>query len=212
MSRTPAGVEVRGRYVRLLETISANTVLWECLHRLPALGLSDWYLGAGCIAQTVWNAAHGKPLNDDIVDYDLVYFDPDLSNDAEAAVAERARHLLGDLSVRVDAKNQARVHVWYRSKFGYDIQPYRSTEDAIATWPTTASAIGVRTGGLEVRVYAPFGTDDLFGLVVRANRVQIAPEIYAAKVARWSERWPSLVVLPWEQGIGVEGLRRGRAD
>lgn len=108
----------------------------------------------------------------------------------------------------MDTKNQARVHIWYRSKFGYDIQPYQSTEDAIATWPTTATAIGVHSGSRDVGVYAPFGTDDLFSLVVRANRIQITPEIYAAEVARWTDRWPSLVVLPWEQGVGVAGLRR----
>jgi hypothetical protein len=140
--------------MRLLEAIATNDVLWECLHRLPVLELPDWYLGAGCIAQTVWNLAHGKPLNDDILDYDLAYFDPDVSEDAEARVAQRAKDLLMDLPVRVDAKNQARVQLWYPRKFGYAIQPYQSTEDAISTWPTTASAIGVRTGGPEVRVCA----------------------------------------------------------
>jgi hypothetical protein len=193
--------------MRLIEALAANEVLWESLRRLPTLDLPDWYLGAGCVAQTVWNLAHGKPLNEDILDYDLVYFDPDLSEEAEARVARRAQDLLADLPVMVDAKNQARVHLWYPRRFGYAIEPYRSTEDAIATWPSTASAIGVRTGGTEVRVCAPFGTVDLFGLVVRANRVQITPETYAAKVARWAHRWPLLVVLPWEQGIGVEGLR-----
>jgi hypothetical protein len=146
-------------------------------------------------------------LNDDILDYDLAYFDPDLSQHAEVVVAQRANDLLADLPVKIDAKNQARVHIWYPRRFGNAIHPYRSTEDAIATWPTTASAIGVRTGGAEVRVCAPFGTADLFGLVVRANRVQITPERYATKVARWADRWSSLVVLPWEQGIGVPGLR-----
>ena len=193
--------------MRLLEVIAANDVLRECLYRLPALKLPNWYLGAGCLAQTVWNLAHGKPSNDDILDYDLAYFDPDLSEQAEATVAQRVQDLLADLPVRVDVKNQARVHLWYPHKFGNAIQPYRSTEDAIATWPTTASAIGVRTGGAAIRVWAPFGTVDLFGLVVRANRVQITPERYVTKVARWADRWPSLVVLPWEQGIGVAGLR-----
>jgi uncharacterized protein len=193
--------------MRLVEAIAANDVLWECLRRLPALELPDWYLGAGCVAQTVWNLAHGKPLNQDILDYDLAYFDLDLSEDAEARVAQRARDLLADLPVRVDAKNQARAHLWYPRKFGHAIPPYRSTEDAIASWPTTASAVGVRTNGSEVRVCAPFGTGDLFDLVVRANRVQITPERYAMKVARWADRWSSLVVLPWDQGVGVAGLR-----
>src|SRR5262249_34156124 len=87
-------------------------------------------------------------------------------------------------------------------------EPYRSTEDAIGTCPTTATAIGVRPRGRQLEVWAPFGTDDLFNLVVRPNRVQITPAIYDAKVTRWVVRWPSLVALPWEEGVGRRGLRR----
>jgi hypothetical protein len=83
-----------------------------------------------------------------------------------------------------------------------------STEDAIGTWPTTATAIGVRPSGRQLEVWAPFGTDDLFNLVVRPNRIQITPAIYEAKVARWAARWPSLVTLGWEEGVGQPGLRR----
>jgi hypothetical protein len=147
-------------------------------------------------------------LNQDIVDYDLVYFDADESEDAEAATERRARDALADLALNLDVKNQARVHLWYPHRFGYEIQPYQTTEEAIATWPTTAASIGIRVDDTGIRVWAPFGTDDLFKLIVRANRVQITPQIYAAKVARWSNCWPSLVVLPWEQGTGVEGSRR----
>ena len=194
--------------MNLLEILSANQTLRKALPRIAGLGLSDWYLGGGCIAQTVWNHAHGKPLNQDIVDYDLVYFDADQSADSEAATEQRAKEALADLALNLDVKNQARVHLWYPRRFGYEIEPYRSTEEAIATWPTTAASIGVRLGDSGFRVWAPFGTEDLFKLIVRANRVQITPEIYAAKVARWRICWPSLVILPWEQGTGVEGSRR----
>jgi hypothetical protein len=33
-------------------------------------------------------------------------------------------------------------------------------------------------------------------------------EIYDAKVTRWVARWPSLVALTWEEGVGSPGLRR----
>ena len=88
------------------------------------------------------------------------------------------------------------------ASFGYAIEPYTSTEAAIRTWPTTATAVGVRmTRGVPF-VFAPFGLQDLFGLVVRANRVQITRAIYERKVARWTRCWPSLTVLPWAQAIG----------
>lgn len=193
---------------RLGEALRANELIWEALDRLPSLHLPDWYLGAGCIAQTVWNLAHGMPVHEGILDYDLVYFDPDLSEEAELSARDRAHALLADLGLVLDVKNQARVHVWYRERFGYDIRPYASSRDAIETWPTTATAVGVRADGGELGVYAPFTLDDLLDLVVRANRVQITPEIYQAKADRWLRRWPGLVVLPWEQGVGVEGSRR----
>lgn len=194
---------------RLAEKLRENGALWECLKRLAALKLPSWYLAAGCIAQTIWNSAHGKASQSDIADYDLVYYDPnDTTVESEQAIGREAELLVADLPVELDVKNQARVHLWYSGHFGYGIQPYTSTEDAIGTWPTTATAVGVRLGECKLDVSAPFGLDDLFNLVVRANRVQITPDIYEAKVARWISRWPSLKVMAWHDGIGSPGDRR----
>ena len=180
----------------------------ECLERLAVLDLPSWYLGGGCIAQTVWNVAHLNPPTTGIDDFDIAYFDVDLSARAENEVVACVRDLLSDLPVRPDVKNQARVHLWYASRFGYEIRPYRSCEDALATWPTTAAAVGVRRVEGALLVEAPFGMDDLLNLVVRPNRVQITPDIYAAKVDRWRTVWPLLQILPWEAGVGVAGIRR----
>jgi uncharacterized protein len=174
---------------------------------VSALALPGWYLGAGCIAQTVWNLAHSKPPGVGILDYDLVYFDPDLSESHEDDVRAEARALTADQPIDLDVKNQARVHLWYSDRFGYEIKPYSSIEEAIASWPTTATAVGVRLLERELDVYAPFGLEDLVNLTVRANRVQITPEIYDKKVARWIGLWPRLTVLPWDQGVGSVGER-----
>jgi hypothetical protein len=165
-------------------------------------------LGAGCIAQTIWNCDHGKARDSDILDYDLVYFDADdLSEESERDVAAEAARRVADLPVELDVTNEARVHLWNAARFGYSIQPYASTEDAIGTWPTTATAVGVRPSGRDVQIFAPFGLDDLLSLVVRPNRVQITPEIYLAKVTRWIRCWPKLTVLPWCDGISSPGSR-----
>lgn len=196
-----------GVSTRLADGLRMNEALWECLHRLPALNLPAWYLGAGCVAQTIWNLAHNKAPSADILDYDLVYYDRDLSEEREHSVTRAAWELVAGLPLELDVKNQARVHLWYPKRFGYSIQPYQSTEDAIGTWPTTATAIGVRPSGQQLEVWAPFGTDDLFNLVVRPNRVQITPAIYDAKVTRWIARWPSLEARSWQEGVGRSGLR-----
>ena len=109
------------------------------------LALPGWYPGAGCIAQSVWNVRHGYDPAVGIKDYDLVYFDAgDLSLEAENYVEHEVAGRLSDLAVIVDVKNQARVHLWYPNRFGRTIEPYHSTEEAIATWPTTASSVVVR--------------------------------------------------------------------
>lgn len=156
----------------------------------------------------MWNLAHSRPPGEGILDFDLVYFDPELSAQAEQVAGDQAKAALADLGVALDVKNQARVHTWYGDHFGYDIRPYISAADAIATWPTTATAVGVRLVERELHVRAPYGLYDLFALLVRANRVQITPEIYEAKVIRWVQQWPLLTVLSWEEGVGVEGSRR----
>ena len=99
-----------------------------------------------------------------------------------------------------DVKNEARVHLWYEAKFGYAIEPYRSTEAAIATFPTTAAAIGVRVAGGRFEVSAPIGLAELNNLIVRPNKAQITAEIYQAKVARWRALWPDLDIRPWDEG------------
>ena len=180
--------------------LRANPVVAAVLDRVPGLGLPDWYLGAGAVAQTVWNAAYGFAPDHAIKDYDVVYFDgSDLGAGAERAVGERVAGALADLDVRVDITNEARVHLWYEFRFGVPLAPYRSVEDAIATWPTTATAVGVRpapAGGLTV--CAPFGLDDLLGLVVRPNRVLVPEAVYREKTARWKATWPQLTVVDWE--------------
>jgi hypothetical protein len=182
-------------------------VLWDALERISRLALPDWYLGAGCIAQTGWNYAYGNDLNFGIRDYDVVYFDEDLSQSAEDAVSARVRRELADLNIVVDVKNQTRVHTWYGGRFGYDVLPYTSTADAISTWPTTATAVGVRLGPAGTTVCAPYGVADLLNCIVRPNRVQITREIYSGKVDRWTRQWPLLTAMRWEDGVGEPASR-----
>ena len=188
----------------LAALLAHNQKLQTILSRAPALELGPYYLAAGAIPQTVWNVQAGRPADADIDDYDLVYFDDrDLSHEAEHHVILRARALFADIAPhdgpgRVEVRNEARVHLWYAEHFGYEIEPYHSVEQAIDTFPTTVTSIGVRrnASGL-LDIYAPFGLADLFASIVRPNKRQITRAIYERKLARWTRIWPHLQAMPW---------------
>jgi hypothetical protein len=187
------------READLLEVAARSPIVRTILERWTSIALPDCWFAAGALAQTVWNDAFGLPPTYGISDVDLVYFDgADLSEEAESGNSLRVRALFSDLPLWIDVKNEARVHLWYRAKFGQDIAPYISAEDAITTFPTTATAVGIQPVDGGLRVFAPYGLSDLMGLTVRANKKQITRAIYEAKVAKWLTLWPGLQVVPWD--------------
>jgi uncharacterized protein len=179
--------------VGLERAVLKNPVSSRILERLAASPMPNWYLGAGAITQTVWNLRHGFPVSGGIKDYDIIYFDAaDLTATAERAVKRGVARLVGRKGVELDVVNEARVHLWFREKFGVDCPPYQSSEHAISTWPTTASSIGVRYEDGRFVVCAPWGLRDVFSLVVRRNPDCPDRSACDAKFARWSARWPGL--------------------
>ena len=188
--------EAQSNYLE--QVINASPIVGEVLHRGHELYLPSWYLGAGAVAQTVWNDLHGYPQDYGIKDCDIVYFDPDISPEAQDHYTEAAQKLFGHLPLAVEITNEARVHLWYKEYFGKDIEPYQSTEDAISTWPTTAASIGIRYEEGRFKVFAPFGMDDLMNLILRPNKVMVPKEVYDNKADRWRKVWPKLKVIPWD--------------
>ena len=119
----------------LLQIVLENQVVKNVLDSAGGLKLPNWYVGAGCIAQTVWNKYHEYDLTKDITDIDLVYFDDnDLSYEAEDKIINAAKLKFSGIPISIDVKNQARVHLWYNKHFNYDIAPYSSIEDAICVY------------------------------------------------------------------------------
>lgn len=180
--------------------LQKNKIIQFILKRAPFLEMPNWYLGAGCIAQTVWNVLHGFDPKQGIKDYDLVYFDPiDTSYEGEDRYIQKGKELFQNIAGDVEIRNQARVHLWYEKHFGYPIKPHQSAEDAIRTWPTTATTVGVRYDDMgDLQVYAAYGLDDLFGMIVRANKILVSEKVYQQKVERWTKMWPMLKVIPWD--------------
>jgi hypothetical protein len=184
---------------KLYKIITQNKYLNNALKEIKEIDSEDIYIGSGAITQTVWNYLFGNDLTYGIDDFDIVYFnDNDLNENAENKMIREISNKLKNIPIKLDIKNQARVHLWYRNYFGYDILPITSIEDAIDRWPTTSTSIGIKLNEKnEFYVYAPFGFKDLFSGIVRANKRQITKEIYDKKVQKWIKKWPKLKVIPW---------------
>src|SRR3954454_5031748 len=167
--------EMESCEAKLVELVERNSIVREVLRRAEALELPGWYLTAGCLFQTVWNVLDGHDPERGIKDYDLFYFDPsDLSWGAENEVIRRCSHAFGGCGGEVEGRNEARVHLWYEDKFGVQCAPFRSAEHAIDCFAASTCCVGLRTSGSVVTVYAPYGFDDLFDLVLRPNAL-LAP-------------------------------------
>ena len=193
-------LDILTQFKVLENIIMSSEIINTAIERAKLSDMNNYYIGAGCIAQTVWNYLFNNPLEYGIKDIDFVYFDDkDLDSQSENRIISKIKDLYSDLKIQVDVKNEARVHLWYKSHFGYNIEPYSSLESALNTWPTTATSIGVRKDkNNELKVYAPFGLNDLFGKIVRANKAKITKQIYENKVSSWLKKWPDLKVIPWE--------------
>lgn len=149
---------------RFVELVLSNPVNRAILERGAELGVSDWWLTAGAVFQTVWNLVDGQDPRAGIVDYDLFYFDDsDLAWEAEDAVIARAAVLFADLGVPVEVRNEARVHLWYAGHFGVPAAAFTSTRDAVDHFASTTCCVALTRGvDGQVEVYAPHGFGDVF--------------------------------------------------
>jgi hypothetical protein len=171
--------------------VRGNSAIAAILDRLHLLAAPDSWLTAGCLSQTIWNLKSARPPQENIRDYDLFYFDPDVSWEAEDAVIRRADALFADLGVTVEVRNQARVHLWFGARFGYDIAPLASARAGIDRILFRGACIGIDAAG---RVYAPHGLGDMAAGLLRPNPADLRLDMMLAKAADYRARWPWLQV------------------
>ena len=177
--------------------LRASPTLMQVLTTLQDLALPDWRVASGAVFQTVWNALTGRPADYGIKDYDVLFFDGQDSWAAEDAVIRRvAAAFSPELAARVEARNQARVCLWFEAKFGAPYAPLACTDEALARFLTPANAVGVRLepdGRLDVA--APFGLADCFAMRLRPNHTpSFDPANYARIAQGLKARWPEAAI------------------
>lgn len=186
----------------MIATTLADPVCAAVLERMPALGLSEWWLTAGAVFQNVWNALSGMPPGAGIKDYDVFYFDKsDLSWEAEDRIIRAAAKLFADIGATIEIRNEARVHLWYEERFGKAISPFASACDAIDSFAATACCVALTRDGQNTDLYAPFGLDDTIAMHLKPNRRLAPRRVYETKVNQYQARWPQLTAEPWAPGL-----------
>ncbi|MDH4553696.1 nucleotidyltransferase family protein [Pseudomonas sp. BN417] len=177
---------------QVLTIAQENPFNRSLLTLLPTLDIPHCMLTAGCLFQTVWNHRSGKPADWGIKDYDIAYFDENLSWEAEDRVINRVRQACAHLDVNVEIRNQARVHLWYESKFGAAYPQLRAVTDGIDRYLIKSTCLGVDvyTG----KLYSTHGLDDLQNNLLSLNELNPQPDLFRAKAASYRERWPWLTI------------------
>jgi hypothetical protein len=183
---------------RLTALVRATPWFMAALRAGRALGLAHWCIGAGALRNLVWDALHGHAQPSALADVDFAFFCADDTSTARDAALQRR---LGDLCPGLpwEVTNQAGVHLWFEAHFGHAVAPLHSLDDAIASWPEPATAVGVWLDAQDVlHVIAPHGLHDLLGMRVRRNPACVSLGTYRQRCAskRYAEHWPRVTVEP----------------
>ncbi|UTP40036.1 nucleotidyltransferase family protein [Phenylobacterium sp. LH3H17] len=180
---------------RLEAILRAAPSLMQVMETARELDLPDWLLFSGAIYQRALNHLTGRDPDYGIKDYDLGYFDPDVSYEAEDVVIKRvAAAFEPRLREMVEVRNQARVHLWFEGKFGEPYAPLGSSAEALGRFTSATFAVGARLQrDGRMTIVAPFGLDDIFALRLRPNPTRRTNGFLRTAQAAQA-RWPELSI------------------
>ncbi|MFH1795384.1 MAG: nucleotidyltransferase family protein [Pseudomonadota bacterium] len=194
-----SGLPAAEQEAALEAILRADPVIWPAIELARALDLPDWMIVSGAIYNTVWNHLTGKPAGHGIRDVDLFYHDAsDLSWEAEDRIIRAGAEHFSGLSLPVEIRNQARVHLWYTQRFGGVVPAFTSSANALPYFAAETHAVGVRLEADDsLTISAPFGLDHIFSFRMVPNRATDNRRTHAEKSARAKAFWPDLTVEDW---------------
>lgn len=174
----------------ILFLIEGDRRMMNILHTAEKLNLPNWLIGAGFIRNKVWDYLHER-TETKINDIDLVYFDNNRKEELEDKKLEEK------LKTETTFDWEIVNIIHWRSSDGISRQ-YKNPEDLIASWPETATAVGIRLENKKLELVAPYGIEDLVNLIVRPSpkfKEGIKRVKERMETKKWLEKWPKLKFL-----------------
>ncbi|MBE9180926.1 nucleotidyltransferase family protein [Oculatella sp. LEGE 06141] len=169
-----------------LQLILESSPVGAVLPAIAPLQLPDWWLAGGAVRNTVWRSLFGQDCQLIINDFDIAFFDQNGDRTQELAAKEALT--LHFPTYQFDVKNQASFARWRSGRCSYS-----SSEDGIANWLHTATAVGVRLSKQgEWQFFTPYGLDDLFGGIIRPTPAHQHNPDAAAKAQSFLQRCSQL--------------------
>ncbi len=176
-----------------LSIIKKDDELIKLLKIVRELNLSDSYIGAGAARNLIWDSLHGHAERTSLNDVDVVYFDSgDILPEKDLEIWRKLCEI--EPNVEWNVFNQARAYIKNKLR-----EAINSTEESVATWPETPTCIGLRMNKDDsFDICAPYGIDDLMGLIVRPAGDGLRDlELYKKRIfnKKWKETWPKLEIF-----------------
>ncbi len=181
---------------QLEDILRASPSMMTVLAGARDLDLPDWLIVSGAVYQRIWNHVTGREPDYGVRDYDVIYFDPDTSWDAEDVFIKRAAALFpSPLNELVEVRNQARVHLWFEDHFGEPYEPLSNSAEALTRFVAPAFGVGVRLEADDsLTIQAPFGLEDVFAMTLRPNPNRPLAKGWVKTTTSARARWPEVTV------------------
>lgn len=179
----------------IITHIQEDEWMMDLLTCAKSLNLPDWWICAGFVRSKIWDVQHGFDERTPMPDIDVIYYD---AENIEESVEKKYEEVLKRLlpTVPWSVKNQARMHIANNSS------PYSSSVDAIAKFPETATALGVKLDEEDnVILTAPHGIQDVVNLIVKPTPYFLESKermlIYEKRVREknWQAIWSKIEVM-----------------
>lgn len=173
----------------VIRLIYEDEWMMEILRSAQSLELPDWWVCAGFVRSKIWDMLHGFNERTPLPDIDIIYFD---SSNVDEEIEKSYENILKrhQPTIPWSVKNQARMHIVNND------HPYLSSTEAIAKFPETVTALGVKLDEEgKILLTAPHGIEDVVNFNIRPtpyfSETKERMEYYHQRVYKknWTSVW-----------------------